>query len=710
MIDLSTTGNRGLEQTRSPREFWWQGALRWVVAVVSVGTATLTVELLGQTFQPSPNALFFCAVIFSAWFGGLGPGLLSAFLSALAVKYFDAPPLHTLTISVNETPRLLVFLASGAFISWVSGRQKRAEEALRRLSGELERKVQARTRELRKSNEELQAEIRERKRAETELRRTQTYLSEGQRMSQTGSWAWDVKKRENAFWSKEHFRIYGFDPEVSDGDYRAARERVHPGDGPKFDEVLEQAIRERRDFESYHRIILPGGVVRHIHTLGHPVMDDAGELIEFIGTTMDVTERKLSEALLSAEKHALELIAGGAPLLTVLNDLCNAIDEQSPGSISTVLALDPDTQKLWPVAGPHAAEGWTRTITPLAVGPSAGSCGTAAYRREPVVVSDIAADPLWTEFRDAALSYGLRACWSRPVVSTTGVVLGTFAIYNGQPRAPDERDLLLIERATHIAQIAIERDRTQESLHKAQANLAHVTRVATMGELTASIAHEVNQPLTAVVNNANASLALLPSGSGNLEEVRQALSEIVQDAERASAVIERVRALAKKSAINTAPRDLRTILADVLTLTRHESAARGVAIRTELSDGLPFVLGDQVQLQQVFLNLVVNGMDAMANMEEKQRLLVICGRHDTHEGRPAVTITVRDSGIGLKAGEIDQLFEAFYTTKPQGLGMGLAISRSIIEAHGGRLWAEPNEGSGATFAVCLPAAPTPVHD
>ena len=604
----------------------------------------------------------------------------------------------------------MAFLASGVFITWVSGQQKRAEEVLRRLSDELEKKVQARTRELRKSNEELQAEISERKRAEMELRRTQTYLSEGQRLSQTGSWAWDVKKRENAFWSKEHFRIYGFDPEVSNGDFHAARARIHPEDGPKFDEALQKAIRQRRDFESYHRIVLPSGVIKHIHALGHPIVDDSGELIELIGTMMDVTERKLSEALLSAEKHALELIAGVAPLLTVLNDLCNAIDEQSPGCISTVLASDPDAQKLWPVAGPHAPEGWTRSITPLAVGPSAGSCGTAAYRRLPVVVSDIATDPLWTEFREAALKYGLRACWSRPIVSTTGVLLGTFAIYYGEPRSPNQRDLLLIERATHIAQIAIERDRTQDSLHQAQGNLAHVTRVTTMGELTASIAHEVNQPLTAVVNNANACLGLLPSGSGNLGEVRQALSEIIQDAERASAIIDRVRALAKKSAINTAPRDLRTVLADVLALTRHESAARGVVIRTELPDDLPFVLGDHVQLQQVFLNLLVNGMDAMANVQEKQRFLVICGRHGTHAGHPVVTITVRDSGIGLKPGQIGQLFEAFYTTKPQGLGMGLAISRSIIQAHGGQLWAESNEGAGATFAFCLPAAPTPVHD
>ena len=262
----------------------------------------------------------------------------------------------------------------------------------------------------------------------------------------------------------------------------------------------------------------------------------------------------------------------------------------------------------------------------------------------------------------------------------------------------------MIERASHIAQIAIERDRTQDSLRQAQANLTHATRVATMGELTASIAHEVNQPLTAIVNNANACIQLLPGGSENLEEVGQALLEIVSDADRASTVVERVRALAKKSPLKTTPSDLRNIIADVLTLTRHESAARHVILRAELPENLPLVSADAVQLQQVLLNLVVNGMDAMAEVEAEKRILEIRARPGTFEDRPAVTISVHDSGAGLKSAQADRLFEPFYTTKPQGLGMGLVISRSIIEAHGGRLWAESNEGSGATFLFTLPAA------
>jgi len=255
-----------------------------------------------------------------------------------------------------------------------------------------------------------------------------------------------------------------------------------------------------------------------------------------------------------------------------------------------------------------------------------------------------------------------------------------------------------------------ERKRAEEALRQAQAELAHVSRVTTMGELTASIAHEVNQPLTAVVNNANACISLLPRGTPNLEEVRDALTEIIDDAGRAGAVILRVRQLAKKAPGERSLLDLRDIVQDVLALARSESIARCVSIHTDLPEDLPSVSGDRVQLQQVLLNLIVNGMDAMNTVQESKRVLIICGRHETRDGKSEALLSVQDAGTGFKPQEKDRLFEAFYTTKPQGMGMGLAISRSIIEAHRGRFWAESNEECGATFGFCLPAVPTPVHD
>jgi C4-dicarboxylate-specific signal transduction histidine kinase len=249
-----------------------------------------------------------------------------------------------------------------------------------------------------------------------------------------------------------------------------------------------------------------------------------------------------------------------------------------------------------------------------------------------------------------------------------------------------------------------ERKRAEAALQKAQAELAHVTRLTTMGELTASIAHEVGQPLTGVINNANACLGLLPDGAPKLEEVREALTEIIDDADRANAIIMRVRQLSKRAPIEKSLLDLRDVVKDVLALARYESGTRRITIRTELSNDLPLVSGDRVQLQQVLLNLVMNGMDAMNSVEEQKRILSLFGRREARDGVPAVLLCVQDAGFGLKPEEMDRLFEAFYTTKPQGMGMGLAISRSIIEAHGGRLWAEPNQGPGATFLISLPAS------
>ncbi len=244
----------------------------------------------------------------------------------------------------------------------------------------------------------------------------------------------------------------------------------------------------------------------------------------------------------------------------------------------------------------------------------------------------------------------------------------------------------------------------EEALGKVRSELAHAARVTSLGALTASIAHEVNQPLTAVVNNANACLSFLPDSVPHLQEIRNALVEIIEDADRASAIVGRVRQLVRKEPVAKALLHLRDVVAEVSALARYESAARHVVIRTVLADDLPPVMADRVQLQQVLLNLVANGMDAMKGTEEAKRILTVGGRREVRAGVPGCLLSVRDAGSGFKPEEMDRLFEAFYTTKPQGMGMGLAISRSIIEAHGGRLWAEPNEGGGATFLFSLPGA------
>src|SRR6201981_1998754 len=236
----------------------------------------------------------------------------------------------------------------------------------------------------------------------------------------------------------------------------------------------------------------------------------------------------------------------------------------------------------------------------------------------------------------------------------------------------------------------------------AVAELAHTTRVMTMGEITSSIAHEINQPLGAIVNYGNACLRLITTGSADLTDIATALSEIVNDANRASSIIARIRALSKKDLPEMMVLKVPDLITEILPLVRYELNKRRIVLKTVLSDNLSPVVGDRIQLQQVLLNLVINGMEAMHQVPEDQRHLSIEAESHVSEEKSFVLITVADSGIGLKEEDLPRLFETFYTTKAKGMGMGLAISRSIVEAHGGRLWATRNADFGATFQFMLP--------
>jgi len=244
-----------------------------------------------------------------------------------------------------------------------------------------------------------------------------------------------------------------------------------------------------------------------------------------------------------------------------------------------------------------------------------------------------------------------------------------------------------------------ERQRVQEALQETQAELAHITRVMAMGELVASIAHEVNQPLTAVVTNANFCLRQLASATPNLEKLREAIAEIVNDGTRASAVISRIRALLMKAAPERVELDINEIIQEVAILVRNEVTRNRISLRNDLAPDLPRVLGDRVQLQQVLINLVMNGIDAMRTLTYRSRELLI----KSAKNPDGVLIQVQDSGPGLDPEQADRIFEPFFTTKPQGIGLGLSISSSIIESHGGRLWAVPGS-NGALFQFTLPSS------
>jgi signal transduction histidine kinase len=248
-----------------------------------------------------------------------------------------------------------------------------------------------------------------------------------------------------------------------------------------------------------------------------------------------------------------------------------------------------------------------------------------------------------------------------------------------------------------------ERKRAEEELRKAQVELAHVTRVTTMGELAASIAHEVSQPISGVIINATTSLRWLkglPADFPDLCRAREAIERAIRDGRRAGDIVSRIRQIFKKAETLKEPLDLNEAVRDVLILTRSELEKRRVALVLELSDRLPEVIGDRVPLQQVMLNLILNAIEAMSTVDEQRRQLIV--RTQIHE-RTKILVTVRDTGPGLDSESMEKVFVAFHTTKPSGLGMGLSISRSIIENHSGRLWVTPNGGPGACFEFALPA-------
>jgi PAS domain S-box-containing protein len=378
-------------------------------------------------------------------------------------------------------------------------------------------------------------DVTEAKQAEEALRRSESYLAEAQKLTHTGSWAWGVAGGNALHLSEEWYRIYGFHPEEGLSAWEKRRQRMHPEDRAKWQGVIERAIGEKSDYEVEHRILLPDGTVKYAHTVGHPVLNASGDVVQFVGTMMDVTERK---------------------------------------------------------------------------------------------------------------------------------------------RAEEER----------------------ERLRHALADLARVNRVTMMGELTASLAHEVNQPIAAAVTSANSCIRWLEADVPNLEKARASAMRIVKDGTRAAEIISRIRLLFQKGTQQLELVDVNEVIEEMIVLLRGEATRHSISVRTELAADLRQVMGDRVQLQQVVMNLMTNGIDAMKSVDGMRELAIRSQRADNEQ----LLVSVSDTGVGLPPEQVDQIFNAFFTTKPHGTGMGLRICRSIVESHGGRLWAGDNSPRGASFYVSLP--------
>lgn len=373
-------------------------------------------------------------------------------------------------------------------------------------------------------------DISEKKRGEEALRRSESYLEQAQRLAHIGSWVWQVAGRNALYISDEWYRIYGFDPKAGMPGWEQRLQRVHPEDRARFQAHIERAIAEKSDYDLEFRIVPPHTPVRFIHSVGQPVMSPSGELLHFVGVSMDVTESRQAEG---------------------------------------------------------------------------------------------------------------------------------------------------------------ERERLRQEL-------AHLNRVSTMGELTASLAHEIKQPIGAAVTNAEACLRFLDRDRPDVPEAREAALEMARDGRRAADIIDRVRSLYRRGPSHQEMVDVNQVIGEMVVLLRNEANRQSVAMRTDLAEGLPKVMADRVQLQQVLMNLMLNGIEAMRDtageLSIKSQL--------AEDGQLLISVT--DTGVGLPAGRVDQIFNPFFTTKSQGTGLGLAITRSIVESHGGRLWATANSGRGTTFQLTLP--------
>jgi PAS domain S-box-containing protein len=543
-------------------------------------------------------------------------------------------------------------------------------------------------------------DLSEQKRSEEALRRSEYYLAEAQRLSHTGSWAFNVPTREIVHWSQEHFRIFGFDPGDGMPSFETLMQRIHPDDRASAAEVIERGIRERTDYEQDFRIVLPDGTMRYMHTTGHPVFNSFGDPVEFVGTVMDVTERKRAEQRLILQHTVTQMLAEANTFEEVAPKILQTVCEFLLWEVGVLWRVDAEADVL------RCVEVWHRESVKVpqfeAISrqspfmPGIGLPGRLWSSHEPAYIPDVVHDANFPR-APVARSEGLHAAFGFPIMLGGDVVAVMEFFVRERRQSEHELLSMMAILGSQIGQF-IEGKRAEEKLRKSQADLAHVTRAATLGETSASIAHEVNQPLTAAVTSASACLRWLDAQK--LEEARRSASRVIAEVHRASEIIGRIRALAKKAPPQKDWLDVNETIHEVIALAHSEIQRNNIALETQLSEQVPAILADRVQLQQVILNLMMNAIEAMNGVGEGPRELLIRSGTD---GSEHLLISVRDSGPGIDPENLDHLFEAFYTTKPQGLGMGLAISRSIVETHGGRLWATANTPRGAVFQFVLPA-------
>jgi PAS domain S-box-containing protein len=501
----------------------------------------------------------------------------------------------------------------------------------------------------------------EQRRAEESLRHNETYLAEAQRLSRTGSFGWDVSSGE-IYWSEETYKIFEYDRVVKPTLELVFR-RTHPDDRDRVQQTIDNACEARAELDFEHRLLVPDGSIKHLRVLARALETSSGTL-EYVGAVMDVTAAKRAEETLRESEaylaEAQRISHTGSWALVPATGKIRYWSKEC----NRVLGFDPH-------GGQPRFETFFERIHP----------DDQAKVRE---ISDIVgAEKAEFELKYRIVHPGgeIRDIHlvGHPILSPCGELVefvGTVMDITERKRAEEER----------------------ERLRQLQADLTHINRVTTMGELTASLAHEIRQPISAAVIDANTCLRWLGRDCPRVEEAREAASRLVKDVTRAADIISRISLLFKKGALQREPVDVNELIREMFFLLRSEANRYSISIYTELAEDLPKVMADRIQLQQVFMNLMLNGIDAMKGTTGGGELTIKSEASDAQ-----LLISVSDTGGGLPPEQADQIFSAFFTTKDNGTGMGLPISRSIIESHGGRLWAGVPSKRGATFQFTLPA-------
>ena len=419
-----------------------------------------------------------------------------------------------------------------------------------------------------------------------------------------------------------------------------------------------------------------------------------------------IGERKQAENILRLQHDALARIASTTGILNdTLDDLCKEVEQMVPGIFATIMLIDPADGCLRFEAAPSLLPEVRAALEPLRPGETAGSCGSAAHLKRQVFVDDTREDPHWQQLQHVVEKFDLLACWSLPIFDERNQVLGTFALTQQKVAKPSDFQRQVLESAAHMASLAIRRKRFEEQLQFAHAELAHISRLHTMGEMASSLAHELNQPLAAIANHASMLKRRVVADCSTTNPVQEHASAIRDLALRAGAIITSIRNMARKVDPSRKRASLNSLVQKSLILLEPELRQKGICLQKQLADDIPTMVLDPVQIQQVLINLVRNAIEAMRDLDRDARRIRITtsvSKEDT------VILRVTDSGPGLAPDMANRIFAPFETTKPDGLGMGLTICRSIAEAHSGSLVAElqPDHGIGACFCLTLPISVT----